>query len=126
MEIEGSYVLMPPAIPWGVIHFIGGAVLGTYPHIAYNELFTRVCRESGIAVVATPYDVGLDHQQLSRDAATAFDATLKACQTRYGWSEAMPVFALGHSLGGKLQVYEAKGALPFRGVLRCDLGGGPS
>uniref|UniRef100_A0A7S1IFQ1 Uncharacterized protein n=1 Tax=Eutreptiella gymnastica TaxID=73025 RepID=A0A7S1IFQ1_9EUGL len=103
-QIEGSYVLCPPTIPWGVIHFIGGAVLGSYPHIAYNELLTRVCKKVGVAVIATPFDVGLDHKQLATTAVGSFRSTLSACQDRYGWSGALPVFALGHSLGSKLHV----------------------
>eukprot|EP00667_Euglena_gracilis_P008281 EG_transcript_8384 len=104
LEIEGSYVLMPPIVPWGVIHFIGGAVLGSYPHVVYNELFMRVCRTAGVAVIATPYDLGLDHRQLAADAGAAFRKALEACQGRYSWSPQMPVFALGHSLGAKLQL----------------------
>jgi hypothetical protein len=117
-EIEGSFVLLPPAVPWGVIHFTGGAVLGSYPHIVYNELFMRLCRRTGVAVVATPYNVGLDHRQLATDAAGAFLTTLKACQSRYGWSPRMPVFGMGHSLGAKLQLLlhrtDAAGSPPFK------------
>eukprot|EP00959_Pyramimonas_sp_CCMP1952_P332769 6968436-Pyramimonas_sp.AAC.1 len=32
-QIEGAYVRLPPGRAWGCVHFMGGAVLGGYPHI---------------------------------------------------------------------------------------------
>ena len=38
----GSWVRLPPGRAWGVVHFTGGAVLGAYPHIAYDALLSEV------------------------------------------------------------------------------------
>ena len=39
---------LPPGRAWGVVHFTGGAVLGSYPHIAYDALLSEVA-DSGAA-----------------------------------------------------------------------------
>ena len=45
----------------GVVHFVGGAVLGSYPHIAYDAFLRRLGDDAGVVVVATPYELGVDH-----------------------------------------------------------------
>lgn len=34
-EVEGAWVKLPPGRAWGCVHFLGGAVLGAFPHIVY-------------------------------------------------------------------------------------------
>eukprot|EP00873_Tetraselmis_striata_P021502 jgi/Tetstr1/441766/TSEL_003130.t1 len=49
LEVEGAYVRLPAGTPQGVVHFVGGALLGTYPQVAYDELLKRAliaCDES--------------------------------------------------------------------------------
>mmetsp|Transcript_150778 Transcript_150778/g.482533 ORF Transcript_150778/g.482533 Transcript_150778/m.482533 type:complete len:267 (+) Transcript_150778:569-1369(+) len=60
---------------------------------------------TGLAVICTPYELGTDHGAISRSVGATLDGALAAGAVRYGWApERMPRFALGHSLGAKLQV----------------------
>ena len=109
-EIDGSYVRAPSGRAWGVVHFIGGAVLGSYPHIAYDAFLSRVSDDAGVVVVATPYDLGVDHGKISRECATKLNRAWAAFATREGYDLAnTPVFAFGHSLGCKLHLVAACG-----------------
>lgn len=47
-EINGAWVRSPPGRAWGVAHFVGGAVLGSYPHIAYDAFLSRLCDDAGV------------------------------------------------------------------------------
>jgi len=87
--------------PWAVVHFVGGAGLGTVPGAAYGYLLGAIADAAGVGVVATPYDLGLDHYESLRDVQAKFDAALKALKAQRAW-EATKVFGLGHSLGAKL------------------------
>jgi hypothetical protein len=40
-EVEGAWVKLPPGRAWGVVHFLGGAVLGAFPHIVYVPVAAR-------------------------------------------------------------------------------------
>lgn len=113
-DLAGSRVILPStSIPWGVAHFLGGAVLGQFPELCYDALLRPLADRAGIAVVCTPYELAYDHYNLARAARAAFEAALAAGAERYGWSlERMPRLALGHSLGAKLQV-----------MLRCNAEG---
>ena len=96
-EKRGCFVFEPPGgAPWGVVHFVGGAALGTYPHVAYGELLRRVVAETGVAVVATPFALSLDHETAAAECRAALDRCLG------DWPPGLPVFGLGHSLGCKL------------------------
>jgi hypothetical protein len=96
------------------VHFVGGAVLGSYPHIAYDAFLSALCDGAGVAVVATPYELGTDHGAISakcqRDFARAWSAL---CARENLPRDSAPVFAAGHSLGCKLQLLAA-----------CDAGEG--
>jgi hypothetical protein len=37
-ELGGAWVRLPAGRAWGAVHFTGGAVLGSYPHICYDAL----------------------------------------------------------------------------------------
>ena len=116
-----SWLLMPPTTPWGCVHFVGGAGFGSAPQICYDALLSSLVRRLGIAVVATPYDVGTDHWALSKKVHADFDSALQTLRESYGLAASAPIRRLGHSLGGKLLVLgalgdadaaEALGALP--------------
>lgn len=113
-EVEGSWTRVPPGRAWGAVHFVGGAVLGSYPHIAYDAFLSALCDGAGVAVVATPYELGTDHGAISakcqRDFARAWSAL---CARENLPRDSAPVFAAGHSLGCKLQLLAA-----------CDAGEG--
>ena len=73
-EPREAYVFEPEGPVEGVAHFIGGAALGTFPQVAYKALLTRVAQKCSLAVVATPFDLGLDHDAAARTCRTAFRA----------------------------------------------------
>ena len=99
-EINGAWVRSPPGRAWGVAHFIGGAVLGSYPHVAYDAFLARLCDEAGVVVVATPYELGTNHAAISAECQGKLAAAWGAVAAREGYNaSATPVFAVGHSLG---------------------------
>ena len=95
LEPREAYVFEPDGPVEGVAHFIGGAALGTFPQVAYKALLTRVAQRCGVAVVATPFDLTLDHDAAARTCRTAFRA--EAARWR-----GLPRYGIGHSLGAKL------------------------
>ena len=103
-EIEGSWVRSPPGRAWGVVHFTGGAVLGSYPHLCYDALLSSLSDASGLMVVTTPYELGTDHDAIATETQRKLRATLSAVAVRDDYDVNMPLFGLGHSLGAKLQV----------------------
>ena len=112
-----SWLLLPPSVPWATIHFVGGAGFGSAPQLCYDAMLSSLVRRLGVAVIATPYDVGTDHWGLSRAVHRDFDAALSACREDCGLAASAPTFRLGHSLGAKLLVLgalgpEQTGALP--------------
>ena len=72
MKEEFVYLLepSPPSTPSCVILFTGGAGLGTYPHIAYSELLKRISARLNAAVIAAPYDLGIDHFEIAKKMAS--------------------------------------------------------
>jgi len=107
-QIEGAWVRLPPGRAWGVAHFIGGAVLGAYPHIAYDAFLRRLCDDAGVVVVATPFELGVDHRSIAERCQNLFADAWGAVAAREGYDPtAAPVFAAGHSLGCKLQLIAA-------------------
>lgn len=92
----------PPVTPSCVILFLGGAGLGQYPHIAYSELLKRVARRTNAAVIAAPYELGLNHFDLAKESCEALRRAVILLEDERGYRSSMPKFLLAHSLGGKL------------------------
>jgi hypothetical protein len=104
-ELGGAWVRLPAGRAWGAVHFTGGAVLGSYPHICYDALLGALADASGLVVIATPYDLGTDHDAIAAAVAAKLRSALGAVAAREGLAlGALPLFGLGHSLGSKLQV----------------------
>jgi hypothetical protein len=104
-ELGGAWVRLPAGRAWGALHFTGGAVLGSYPHICYDALLGSLADASGLLVIATPYDLSTDHDGIAAAVAGKLRSALGAVAAREGLSPgALPLFGLGHSLGAKLQV----------------------
>ena len=103
-EGDFVYLLEPPSrsIPSCLITFTGGAGLGTYPHIAYNEFLTRLSDSLNAAVLTAPYEVGLDHFELAKTTGDHTRRAIVQCQDTLGYSDTIPVYVLSHSLGSKL------------------------
>jgi len=101
---EIVYLLEPAsgAAPSCVIFFLGGAVLGQFPHIAYSTFLKRVAERTNAAVVAIPYEVGLDHFGIAQKAVSRMKSAVVECEDSRGYSSSLPKYAIGHSLGCKL------------------------
>ena len=50
LEDSGTDLLFPPefAMPKGVVHFVGGAVVGGFPRASYGPLLERVAKEVSV------------------------------------------------------------------------------
>lgn len=102
-EISGSWVLVPPQ-PIAVVHFLGGAFVGTAPNVAYRWLLTELGK-AGYVVVATPFLNTFDHQAIARIVLNRFENILERLQKQGEISSGvLPVYGLGHSLGCKLHL----------------------
>jgi hypothetical protein len=116
------WLLEPPSvssIPSCVIVFTGGAGLGQFPHIAYNELLSRVSDRLNAACITAPYSVGLDHMSLAKKVGELQRRALIACQEDPSkqYPENIPTYALTHSLGGKLNtIYVGATGQHFDGI----------
>ncbi|KAA8493520.1 hypothetical protein FVE85_4657 [Porphyridium purpureum] len=94
---SGNYILLPPSgtRPKAVIHFVGGAFVGRIPHLTYQYFLESLAAE-GFLIVATAYDIGLNHMLITDDILTKFDAVATGLALDYG---ALPVVSVGHSAG---------------------------
>ena len=115
------YLLEPPnnAIPSCLIVFTGGAGLGTYPQLAYNEFLLRLSNRLNAAVITAPYNVGLDHFALAKETGDLARRAMIYCQdnVQFQYPESLPVYAVTHSLGGKLAcIYTAATAQKWDGM----------
>ena len=116
-EEEYVWVLEPADVANGVrdgpsctVLFTGGAGLGLFPHVAYNELLQRISNRLNAVVIAAPYTIGLDHFALAKDTGEklrrgliAYDNNNANGKKRGGSTQKRPVYGLAHSLGCKLQ-----------------------
>mmetsp|Transcript_13148 Transcript_13148/g.18608 ORF Transcript_13148/g.18608 Transcript_13148/m.18608 type:complete len:478 (+) Transcript_13148:147-1580(+) len=124
---EFVYLLEPSIVAGGIISpscyivFTGGAGLGQFPHIAYNEFLSMVSERLNAVVFAVPYQVGLDHFTLAkttgdqlRRAIIQYQDTKKEDTDN---APRVPMYTLAHSLGAKLQtIYLAATQQQFDGI----------
>jgi hypothetical protein len=100
------YLLEPPnnSVPSCLIVFTGGAGLGTYPQISYNEFLVRLSNRLNAAIITAPYQVGLDHFALAKNTGDITRRAILHCQDDPSrqYSTNIPTFSLSHSLGSKL------------------------
>lgn len=115
-EVEGAWVRRPSRRAWGVVHFTGGAVLGGFPHLCYDAMLSSLSEASGLLVIATPYELGTDHDGIAEACAKLLTQALAAVCLADGYdASTLPLFGVGHSLGAKLQVLLAcRGTLRYR------------
>lgn len=118
---EYVWILEPPSnsIPSCVIVFTGGAGLGQFPHIAYNELLSRISDRLNAVCIAAPYSVGLDHFGLAKQTGERIRRALVYCEDDPSrqYPPNLPTYCLAHSLGCKLQtIYLAATGQQFDGV----------
>jgi len=115
------WVLEPPSnsIPSCVIVFTGGAGLGQFPQITYNELLSRLSDRLNAVCIAAPYQVGLDHFGLAKQAGERIRRALVYCEDDPSrlYPPSLPTYCLAHSLGCKLQtIYLAATGQQFEGI----------
>ncbi|KAG7363336.1 DUF1350 domain containing protein [Nitzschia inconspicua] len=100
------WILDPPgnSIPSCIIVFTGGAALGQFPHVAYNELLVRVSDKLNALCIAAPYSVDLDHFKLAKQTGERIRRALVYLEDDPSrpYKTMPPIYALGHSLGCKL------------------------
>jgi len=101
---EIVYLLEPSSgsTPSCIIFFLGGAVLGQFPHIAYSTFCQKLATKMNAAIVAIPYEVGLDHFSIAQQAVKRMKNALIECEDSRGYPAMLPKYAIGHSLGAKL------------------------
>ncbi len=102
-EISGSWVLIPRQ-PIAVIHFLGGAFVGTAPKLTYGWLLENLAKE-GYAIIATPFELGLDHSAIARSVLNRFEIIRERLQiNNVLGQDYLPIYGVGHSLGCKLHL----------------------
>lgn len=122
-EDDFVYLLEPSSsyssVPSCVICFVGGAGLGQFPQIAYNEFLMRLSNKLNAAILAAPYTVGLDHFELAKQTGDRLRRAILFCQDdpRRQYPVSLPTFAVSHSLGCKLQtIYVAATDQQYSGL----------
>jgi len=103
----------PPGTPRrAVVHFVGGALVGASPQLAYRLVLERLAR-GGATVVATRYSLRFDHSSIADALLATFQATCEILAGREGRMSngedagedatgtplGVPVVGVGHSLG---------------------------
>jgi hypothetical protein len=102
-EISGSWVLIPPQ-PMALIHFLGGAFVGTAPTVTYRGLLTQLAQQ-GYGIIATPFLNTFDHQAIARTVLNRFETIVERLQGQQQLPRGyLPVYGLGHSMGCKLHL----------------------
>ena len=103
-EATGARVRAPRAkTPWGCVHFVGGAVLGSFPDVAYDAWLSACADDVGLVVVATPYELDLDHEKCAMAVKKTYDEARRLACAKEGMDASRaPTFRVGHSLGCKL------------------------
>ena len=103
LEISGSYVLVP-RYPIAIIHFLGGAFVGTAPNFTYRWLLEELAKE-GYAIIATPFVNTFDHLAITRNVLNRFEGILDRLQTNNSLGQGyLPIYGIGHSMGCKLHL----------------------
>lgn len=104
IDVAGARVRLPRgARPWACAHFVGGAALGAFPDVAYDGLLTRCADETGVAIIATAYDVDLNHEKIAKACGETYArARAEVCEREGLDARTTPTFRFGHSLGCKL------------------------
>lgn len=95
--ISHSWVAVPKQeVPLGVIEFVGGAGLGTFPTIAYRH-FLNALVDSGYTVIAVPFPLKFNHQTVAEYLKEERDTIRQALN----YPKSIPQIWVAHSLGCK-------------------------
>jgi len=102
-EVEGCWVLRPPTSkgkPQALVHFIGGAFVGTAPQLFYR-LFLETLALRNIMVIATPYQTSFDQLRVADETQFKFDCAYRAMAAE---TSGLPVYGVGHSQGSLIHL----------------------
>ena len=102
-ELHGNYILRTPdpsQPPRALIHFLGGALVGAAPDIAYRYILERLSAQ-GYLIVATPYNLSFDYLTTCDTILDKFERIAPMLARQYG---AVPVVGVGHSCGALLHL----------------------
>mmetsp|Transcript_9811 Transcript_9811/g.9476 ORF Transcript_9811/g.9476 Transcript_9811/m.9476 type:complete len:455 (-) Transcript_9811:96-1460(-) len=101
-EQDGNYILRPPdgMEPQALIHFLGGAMVGSSPDFTYRYLLERLS-ERGYLIVATSFSTRFDYLTVCDQVISRFERVAPSLARQYG---AVPVIGVGHSLGALLHL----------------------
>lgn len=112
-SIAGSdaKAVVPVGAPRGVVHFLGGALLGAFPSASYDVTCRLLSEYANVVVIATPYELSLDHGTLAEEAQRNFQEAWATLRAKYGLPPDLPVHRIGHSLGAKLQLLSLCGGM---------------
>lgn len=106
-RLQENWVLPPRGQSRGIIHFLGGAFVGSAPNLTY-PLLLRLLSEGGYSVVATPYAVTFQHAECCLAVRQDFDSVVQqlraSATTAWLADESLPVFGVGHSNGALLHL----------------------
>jgi hypothetical protein len=102
-EISGNWVMIPRN-PIGIIHFLGGAFVGSAPHITYRLLLEYLAAK-GFIVIATSFVNTLDHIAIAQQVLRNFERALLRLEEKSVLGKAyLPIYGVGHSMGCKLHL----------------------
>lgn len=102
-EFSGSWVLIPRQ-PIGIVHFLGGAFVGTAPNLTYRWLLENLGK-AGYAIIATPFVNTLDHSAIARSVLNRFENIVERLQKNHTLGQGyLPIYGVGHSMGCKLHL----------------------
>ena len=100
-EISGNWLLIPTK-PIGIIHFLGGAFIGSVPQLSYRWLLEDLGK-AGYAIITTPFINTLDHTAIARDVLNRFENLTIRLHHKLDLGY-LPIYGIGHSMGCKLHL----------------------
>lgn len=97
-EIASCWIFGPRR-PQAIVHFLGGAFVGTAPQVTYRWLLEQL-GQAGYLVVAVPFLNEFEHGKIARDTLGRFESAI----ARLNLKASLPIYGLGHSLGCKIHL----------------------
>jgi hypothetical protein len=102
-QVSDSWVWIPRQ-PIGIVHFLGGAFVGSAPNLTYRWLLEELGKE-GYVIIATPFVNTLDHKAIARTTLNRFENIVERLQANYAIPKGyLPIYGIGHSMGSKLHL----------------------
>ncbi|MFZ4666093.1 MAG: DUF1350 family protein [Prochlorotrichaceae cyanobacterium] len=101
-EVSNNWVLIPGR-QQGIIHFLGGAFIGSTPHLTYRRLLESLASQ-GFVIIATTFLNTFDHKDIADTVLRSFEIAVDRLQKRNLILKHLPIYGIGHSMGCKLQL----------------------